>query len=91
LACVWNLLLCERGEPKWTILSMTLGRPAPRRSLPSYLFAISLRYSYNLVQSGARTSFAMILYSKRLNALAEAAIVEALRLDAQEAPQKEVE
>jgi hypothetical protein len=33
----------------------------------------------------------MILYSKRLNALAEAAIVEALRLDAQEAPQKEVE
>jgi hypothetical protein len=48
-------------------------------------------YSYNLVQSGDRTSFAMILYSKRLNALAEAAIVEALRLDAQEAPQKEVE
>jgi hypothetical protein len=48
-------------------------------------------YSYNLVQTGDRTSFAMILYSKRLNALAEAAIVEALRRDAQEAPQKEIE
>jgi len=46
-------------------------------------------YWYNLVESGDRSSFALILYSKRLQTLAEAAIVEAVRLDAQEAPQRE--
>src|SRR5260370_19891743 len=49
------------------------------------------KYSYNLVQTGNRSSFAMVLYSKRLDALAQAAIVEAVRLDVQEAPQREVE
>ncbi len=39
-------------------------------------------YWYNLVESGDRSSFALILYSKRLQTLAEAAIVEAVRLDA---------
>jgi hypothetical protein len=48
-------------------------------------------YSYNLVESGDRSSFALILYSKRLQTLAEAAIVEAVLLDAQEAPRREVE
>jgi hypothetical protein len=42
-------------------------------------------------ESGDRSGFALILYSKRLQALAEAVIVEAVRLDAQEAPQREVE
>jgi hypothetical protein len=48
-------------------------------------------YSYNLVRTGDQSSFAMVLYSKRLDALAQAAIVEAVRLDAQEAPQREIE
>ena len=48
-------------------------------------------YSYDLVRSGDRTSFVMILYSKRLDALAQAAIAEALRLDKQEAPQRELQ
>ena len=48
-------------------------------------------YSYNLVRTGDRSSFALIMYSKRLQTLAEAAIIEAVRLDAQEAPQREVE
>ena len=48
-------------------------------------------YSYNLVRTGDQSSFAMVLYSKRLDALAQAAIVEAVRLDAQEAPQRELE
>jgi len=47
-------------------------------------------YSYNLVRTGDQSSFAMVLYSKRLDALAQAAIVEAARLDAQEAPQREL-
>jgi hypothetical protein len=48
-------------------------------------------YSYNLVRTGNQSSFSMVLYSKRQDALAEAAIVEAVRLDAQEAPQREIE
>jgi len=48
-------------------------------------------YSYDLVRSGDGSSFAMILYSKRLDALAQAAIVEAGRLDAREAPQREID
>ncbi len=47
-------------------------------------------YSYNLVRSGDRLSYAMILYSKRLEALAQAASLEAVRLDKEEAPQREL-
>ena len=48
-------------------------------------------YSYNLVQSGNRASFAMVLYSKRAEAVAQAAIVEAVRLEKLEAPQREID
>jgi len=48
-------------------------------------------YSYNLVRTGDRSSYSLVLYSKRLNALAEAATVEAVRLEALEAPQREIE
>ena len=48
-------------------------------------------YSYNLVQTGNRSSFAMVLYSKRADVLAQAASVEAVQLEAQEAPQREIE
>jgi hypothetical protein len=48
-------------------------------------------HSYNLVRTGDQTSFALILYSKHLDALAQAAIVEAARLDAQDAPRREIE
>lgn len=48
-------------------------------------------YSYDLVRTGDQSSFALILNSKRLNALAQAAIVEAVRLDNIEAPQREID
>jgi len=48
-------------------------------------------YSYDLVRTGDRASFAMVLYSKRLETLAHAAIVESARLDSQEAPQRELD
>jgi len=48
-------------------------------------------YSYNLVRTGDQSSFAIVLYSKRLDVLAQAAIVEAARLDVKEAPQREIE
>jgi len=48
-------------------------------------------YSYNLVQTGNRSSYAMILYSKRADAAAQAAIVEAVKLETQQAPQREID
>jgi hypothetical protein len=47
--------------------------------------------SYSLIQTPDRLSFAMILALKSLDALAQTAIAESLRLDALEAPQRELE
>ncbi len=49
------------------------------------------QYSFNLFRSSYQPTFGMVAFSKRLDALAGAAIVEAIRLDEQEAPQREVE
>jgi hypothetical protein len=49
------------------------------------------QYSYNLIQTGNRSSFAMIMYSKRLDTLAQAAIAESALQDAIDAPQKAVD
>ncbi|MBZ5632167.1 MAG: hypothetical protein LAO55_03485 [Acidobacteriia bacterium] len=48
-------------------------------------------YSGDLVRTGDRASFALVLYSKKLQALAQTAIAESARLDAQEAPQREID
>jgi len=48
-------------------------------------------YAYSLVRTGDRASFAMVLTSKRLSALADASLVNAARLDAAEAPQRAID
>jgi hypothetical protein len=45
-------------------------------------------YSYDLVRTGDKASYAMVLYSKSLTPLAQAAIAEGVRLDALSAPQR---
>jgi hypothetical protein len=47
--------------------------------------------SFNLVRSSYQPSFGIIVVSKRLDAVVRASIAEGLRLDAQEAPQKELD
>ncbi len=47
-------------------------------------------YSFNLVRFSHQTSFTLVALSKRLDVLARAAVIEAVRLDAQEAPQREI-
>jgi hypothetical protein len=47
------------------------------------------QYSYDLVRAEDHSSYAIVLYSKKLDALAQAAMAESVRLDAQEAPQRE--
>ena len=49
------------------------------------------QYSFNLFRSSYQPTFGMVAYSKRLDSLARAAVAEAIRLDEQEAPQREIE
>ncbi len=49
------------------------------------------QYSFTLFRSSYQPDFGMIALSKRLDALAQAANIEAARLDEQEAPQREIE
>jgi len=49
------------------------------------------QYSFNLFRSSYQSNFGMVVYSKRLEALARLAVVEAIRRDQQEAPLREVE
>jgi hypothetical protein len=49
------------------------------------------QYSFNLYQSSYPSTFGMVMYSKRLDALARTAIAKAVHLDDQEAPQRETE
>ena len=49
------------------------------------------QYSFRLFRSSYLPAFGMIGFSKRLDALAQAATIEAVRMDKQEAPQREIE
>jgi len=49
------------------------------------------QYSFNLYRSSYQPTFGMIAYSKRLDALARSATAEAIRLDAVEAPEREIQ
>lgn len=48
-------------------------------------------YEYDLIRTADQGSFALIVIFKRLDALAQVAISESVLLDAQEAPQREIE
>jgi hypothetical protein len=49
------------------------------------------QYSFNLVRSSFTNHLGLIIYSKRVNAEAELAIAEAVKLDEQEGPQREAD
>ena len=49
------------------------------------------QYSFNLYRSSYQPTFGMIAFAKRVDALARAATTEAIRLDAQKAPQQEIQ
>jgi hypothetical protein len=49
------------------------------------------QYSFNLVRSSFTDRFGLLIYSKRVNAEAERAVAEAVKLKEQESPQREVE
>jgi hypothetical protein len=49
------------------------------------------QYSINLVRSRFLNSFALVMFSKRLDAQAEAAIAKSLKMEGPEDPQKEID
>ncbi len=49
------------------------------------------QYSFNLVRSSFSNAFELVIYTKRVNAEADAALAQAVKVDLQEAPQKAVE
>jgi hypothetical protein len=49
------------------------------------------QYSFNLFRYSYQPTFGMVAFSKQLDTLAKAAVVEAFRLDKEEAPQREME
>jgi len=49
------------------------------------------QYSFNLVRSSFSGGFELLIYSKRLNAEAEVALAEAVKLEKEEEPQREAE
>jgi len=49
------------------------------------------QYSFNLFRVSYNSGFGIAAFSKRLDALAEKAILEAIRLDRQEAPEREIQ
>ena len=49
------------------------------------------QYSFSLFRSSYLPAFGLIGFSKRLDALAQAATIEAIQMDKQEAPQREIE
>ena len=49
------------------------------------------QYSLNLIRSSSSGSFELLIYSKRLNAEAEVALAEAVKLEKLEEPQREAE
>jgi hypothetical protein len=50
-----------------------------------------LEYSLNLFRPSYASTFGLVVFSKRLDALAQAASVEAIPLDEQEAPRRAIE
>jgi hypothetical protein len=49
------------------------------------------QYSFNLFRYSYQPTFGMVAFSKQMDNLAQAAVVEAFRLDKEEAPQREIE
>jgi hypothetical protein len=49
------------------------------------------QYSFNLVRSSFSDHLGLVIYSKRVNAEAELAVLEAVKLEQQEGPQREAE
>jgi hypothetical protein len=68
---------------------LTIGSPAYPETVDVLALWSDPQYSCNLVHSTSTPEFTMILFSKRLDALATKASIESARIDEQEAPERD--
>lgn len=81
------------GSPVRPVETIHVFSPAHLYSQDAKLIARweDSQYSFNLFRASYQATPGMLIFSKRLQLLAQAAMVEAARLDAQEAPQREID
>jgi hypothetical protein len=73
-----------------TYVALAIDSPTNEKQKPVASWEDS-QYSFNLVRSSFTGGFELVIYSKRVNAEAEHALAEAVKLEKQEAPQREAE
>jgi hypothetical protein len=73
-----------------TYVALPIDLAANERQQPVASWGDS-QYSFNLVRSSFSGGFELIIYSKKVNAEAELALAETVKLDKQEEPQREAE
>jgi hypothetical protein len=73
-----------------TYIALAFDRVANEREQPVASWEDS-QYSLNLIRSSSSGDFELVIYSKRVNAEAEIALAEAVRLEKEEGPQREAE
>ncbi len=76
------------GAPTYVALAIDPNTNQSQRPVASW---IDSQYSFNLVRSLFTGGLELVIYSKRVNADAELALVEAVKLEQQEEPQREAE
>ena len=77
----------EYGTPTKPGVSMVLASQFSDETVQVMAPWQDLEYSFNLVQLPYGSTFKLLIFAKQLNALADAALAEGIRLDGQEAPQ----
>jgi hypothetical protein len=79
----------EYGTPTKPGVSMVLTSQFSDETVKVVARWEDVEYSFNLVQLPYGSTFKLLIFAKHLNALADAALAEGIRLDGQEAPQRQ--
>src|SRR5207248_6366748 len=79
----------EYGTPTKPGVSMVLASQFSDETVQVVARWEDVEYSFNLVQLPYGSTFKLLIFAKHLNALADAALEESIRLDKQEAPQRQ--
>jgi hypothetical protein len=79
----------EYGTPTKPGVSMVLTSQFSDETVQVVARWEDVDYSFNLVQLPYGSTFKLLIFAKHLNALADAALPEGIRLDGQEAPQRQ--
>ena len=83
-----KFITAKYGPPTYVALAIDFTANDTEQPVASWADS---QYSFNLVRSSFTGGFQLVIYSKKVNAEAELALAEAVKLDKQEGPQREAE